>query len=876
MPAPFPSLGGESSTQQARPLREVVEAAMADRSFNVSRQPAIHVMPDTPMKPSFGMTTAATSVRMHRRGRSMGAPFPARSPLFPATPKDPFANVGGALPNTDVRPAMQNRPNPRGRHTRSVSERISVPRSLFANEIPSRPLQADPDDVFESPSESPIRPLGALTSSTTALPSLRRDADTSGTRSHGRVSGVAPVCPIPAQTDRADSSTSMPYPTSPWSDERSVDHPVQSCMDSPNNLFLHKQIPLSERKGSSFAQGWDADVSGTGGLDVLDTPSASHGRLQAWLESTPTAVRQGRVPRHDTTSIHPPIPELDDMMEPNTPTRKNMKWFEATHSPVAKTAHKPKTRPRHSQPAYLNTPPAKAGGHMLAASAPAARHRSSRVSQFEEHFVVEGMLGTGEFSEVVKVREKATGYISAVKRMKRPFVGPKDRIRRLEEVDVLCLLKQRRSTWHDPWFGAEGVVDLLDAWEEDGFLYLQTELCPLGSLAFVLREYGRQVGALDESRLWKVLAELSSGLDFIHRCGVLHLDLKPANILITEVGTLKISDFGMATRWPRCTAQEILAGAHLETNKFATHRPSAVGDTSLPTWSTSLMPEWGTASTVEPFAFGGTSSGGSGEPDTSTVLGSRRRLARPVRRTSPVMSLEREGDREYIAPEVIFESKYGKPADVFSLGTIMLEAACSVEIPDNGEPWHKLRTNDFSDVSFESVSPAMQSIITSMLAAEPSVRPTASDLVDMPALVMVRRLMRQGLKANELDQLPNLGASTEPAPPAPYPLPPSKYYEPPHAGVLDPERQVVKIRGAMIQEDNMVFLAHVLHVADSHDESSPDTSTSLMTEDALPGNDACPPMSPVLSGCSPTLLAPPKYLDDVMPSGMDIDKVLPV
>lgn len=36
----------------------------------------------------------------------------------------------------------------------------------------------------------------------------------------------------------------------------------------------------------------------------------------------------------------------------------------------------------------------------------------------------------------------------------------------------------------------------------------------------------------------------------IHDCGFIHLDLKPANVLITFAGVLKIGDFGMATEWP--------------------------------------------------------------------------------------------------------------------------------------------------------------------------------------------------------------------------------------------------------------------------------------------------------------------------------------
>lgn len=60
-------------------------------------------------------------------------------------------------------------------------------------------------------------------------------------------------------------------------------------------------------------------------------------------------------------------------------------------------------------------------------------------------------------------------------------------------------------------------------------------------------------------------------------------------------------------------------------------------------------------------------------------------------------SAEREGDREYIAPEILSRSLYDKPADVFSLGLMMLEIAANIILPDNGVHWQKLRSGDLSD-----------------------------------------------------------------------------------------------------------------------------------------------------------------------------------
>ncbi len=59
--------------------------------------------------------------------------------------------------------------------------------------------------------------------------------------------------------------------------------------------------------------------------------------------------------------------------------------------------------------------------------------------------------------------------------------------------------------------------------------------------------------------------------------------------------------------------------------------------------------------------------------------------------------IDGEGDREYIAPEILL-GQYDKPADIFALGLIILEIACNVFLPDNGPTWQALRSGDLSIV----------------------------------------------------------------------------------------------------------------------------------------------------------------------------------
>ncbi|KAI9373152.1 hypothetical protein BJX61DRAFT_401169 [Aspergillus egyptiacus] len=166
------------------------------------------------------------------------------------------------------------------------------------------------------------------------------------------------------------------------------------------------------------------------------------------------------------------------------------------------------------------------------------------------------LIGTGEFSQVYRVSRPSEMSLSsifsttpkspktlpeqvwAVKKAKQPYSGLKDRERRIREVDVLKSL----TNW-------DHIISFTDSWEDNGYLYIQTEFCEEGSLDVFLAQVGLKA-RLDDFRIWKILLELSTGLKHIHDSGFIHLDLKPANILVTFEGVLKIADFGMATRWP--------------------------------------------------------------------------------------------------------------------------------------------------------------------------------------------------------------------------------------------------------------------------------------------------------------------------------------
>lgn len=90
-----------------------------------------------------------------------------------------------------------------------------------------------------------------------------------------------------------------------------------------------------------------------------------------------------------------------------------------------------------------------------------------------------------------------------------------------------------------------GILKILDAGEQDDQLYIVMEYVDGGETLQALCEY---VTPPTPRRVAEIIYACSVALDYAHRNGVVHRDIKPTNILFTPDGYLKIGDFGIAQR----------------------------------------------------------------------------------------------------------------------------------------------------------------------------------------------------------------------------------------------------------------------------------------------------------------------------------------
>ncbi|GBN04969.1 Cyclin-dependent kinase 10 [Araneus ventricosus] len=169
-------------------------------------------------------------------------------------------------------------------------------------------------------------------------------------------------------------------------------------------------------------------------------------------------------------------------------------------------------------------------------------------------------IGEGAYGSVYKVRDKKNDKIVALKKLKIAKNEKSFPMNFTREVNIL------KRLYHDNIANLLGVV-VGRVFEST---YLLLEYCPYELSKIVDDEVAKT--KIDQTHIKCIMHQLFTGLCYLHENFVLHRDLTVTNILFTEIGVLKITDFSncrMATeekmtpnvvsRWYR--APELLFGA---------------------------------------------------------------------------------------------------------------------------------------------------------------------------------------------------------------------------------------------------------------------------------------------------------------------------
>ncbi|MBB4906731.1 Stk1 family PASTA domain-containing Ser/Thr kinase [Actinophytocola algeriensis] len=144
-------------------------------------------------------------------------------------------------------------------------------------------------------------------------------------------------------------------------------------------------------------------------------------------------------------------------------------------------------------------------------------------------------LGYGGMSEVHKGRDVRLGRDVAVKVLRQDLAR-----------DPQFQERFRREAQNAAALNHPAIVAVYDTGET------RTEHGPLPYIVMeyvdgrTLRDIVKTEGPLPGQRAMEIMADVSAALDFSHRHGIIHRDVKPANVMITKTGAVKVMDFGIA------------------------------------------------------------------------------------------------------------------------------------------------------------------------------------------------------------------------------------------------------------------------------------------------------------------------------------------
>ena len=149
----------------------------------------------------------------------------------------------------------------------------------------------------------------------------------------------------------------------------------------------------------------------------------------------------------------------------------------------------------------------------------------TRLGQYE----VQDFIGQGAMGVVYRAYHSELERTGAVKVMQAITPDPDTVARFRHEAQAIARLRH------------PNIVDVYDFGEFQGTPYMIVEYVPGGSLADRMSE-----GHLDQPTALRYLRGIAAGLDYAHGHGVVHRDVKPANVLLTADDSPVLADFGLA------------------------------------------------------------------------------------------------------------------------------------------------------------------------------------------------------------------------------------------------------------------------------------------------------------------------------------------
>ena len=183
---------------------------------------------------------------------------------------------------------------------------------------------------------------------------------------------------------------------------------------------------------------------------------------------------------------------------------------------------------------------------------------------------LEALLAQGGMARVYRAVDVRLKRYVVVKVIDPPFHSDPDYIMRFErEAQAIARLDH------------PNIVRLYRFDEQDDWLYMAMQHVEGADLGMVLSGYRADREFMEPDDAGRIIGEVCSALDYAHQKGIIHRDVKPANILLDRQGRAFLTDFGLALLVDVGTRGEIFGSPHYMAPEQAMSSAKAVPQSDL-------------------------------------------------------------------------------------------------------------------------------------------------------------------------------------------------------------------------------------------------------------------------------------------------------
>lgn len=159
------------------------------------------------------------------------------------------------------------------------------------------------------------------------------------------------------------------------------------------------------------------------------------------------------------------------------------------------------------------------------------RFESMRDKILDNRYKIGSKIGVGGMADVYKGEDLLLERTVAIKILHPGFADDEEFVTRF-----------KREAKAAGRLSHSNIVNMYDVGCDQGYHYIIMEYVP----GETLKEYIVKNGKLSIANAVKIAVSIGEGLEHAHSMGIVHCDIKPHNILITENGNIKVTDFGIA------------------------------------------------------------------------------------------------------------------------------------------------------------------------------------------------------------------------------------------------------------------------------------------------------------------------------------------